>query len=89
MPEVMAQFPRKQRPGESQKKRKRYVKVLEMMDPCCGISMVTTAALELIEHRVLESNATSNITTLTTPDGASIKGRAIEFEQVLPNEGEP
>ena len=65
------------------------MKVLEMIDPCCGISMVTTAALELIEHRVLESNATSNITTLTTPDGASITGRAIEFEQILPNEEEP
>ena len=83
MPEVMAKFPRKKKPGERQKKKRRYVKVLEMIDTCCGISMVTTAALELIEHRVLESNATSNITTLTSPDGVSLTGRAIEFEQIL------
>ena len=51
MPEVMAKFLKKKKgPGQSNKKRDRYVKVLEMVDQCCGDSMITTAALELIEH---------------------------------------
>ena len=54
MPEVMAKFPSKKMPGKSQKKRRRYVRVLEMLDQCCGLNMITTATLELIEHRVLD-----------------------------------
>ena len=89
MPEVMAKFPSKKVPGKSQKKRRRYVRVLEMVDQCCAISMVTTAALELIEHRVLAPDAISSITTLTTPYGAPNQGRVVEFDQILPNEEEP
>ena len=90
MPEVMAKFLKKKKgPGQSNKKRDRYVKVLEMVDQCCGDSMITTAALELIEHRVLVEEAESNIRTVTTPAGEPHKGRVVEFEQFLPNEEEP
>ena len=89
MPEVMAKFPSKKTPGKSQKKRRRYVKVLELLDQCCALNMVTTAALELIEYRVLDPSAISSVKTMTSPNGAPLEGRIVEFEQILPNEEEP
>ena len=89
MPEVMAKFPSKKTPGKSQKKKRRYVKVLELLDTCCALNMVTTAALELIEYRVLDPSAISSVKTMTSPNGAPLEGRIVEFEQILPNEEEP
>ena len=85
----MAKFPSKKTPGKSQKKKRRYVKVLELLDQCCALNMVTTAALELIEYRVLDPSAISSVKTMTSPNGAPLEGRIVEFEQILPNEEEP
>ena len=65
------------------------MRVLQMVDQCCGTSMITTKALELVEHRVIVQDAETNITTVTSPAGTPTRGRLVEFEQILPNEEEP
>ena len=86
MPSVMAKFKKRTEPGKCNKKRDKYVHILELVDNCCADSMITTAALDLIEHRVIVKDAEANITTVTSPLGAPHRGKIVEFEQYLPNE---